>query len=230
VAVAFSILLTALLSADPAKASPPRPAKAKVYVVYVTVVEVDADGNESVLFTPRVQTTGDPAGVTVNHTDGTTFEFNCKLAASDEPALERIPMLPGSKPAGDPSASKASHDEWYARSPKRSKSRDATEPQREVTSTEKAASEFRSVGPTADVYFVRTYDVSEMLETRENATEEDFGPLIQTLKNLAAPDSWTSKTTIRPFPSTRSLVVKQNDAGHKAVAAALEKLHPSKEE
>jgi hypothetical protein len=190
--------------AAPANATSP-----KVYVVYVTVVEVDAEGNETVLFTPKVQTTGQPAGVTVDHIDGRSFEFQCRLAATEKPVLEQIPSLAkGSKSAGEDVAPVPT-----AIAPAN------VEPTKDHSSTERRA---------RDVFFVRTYDVSDLLEPTDVVTAADFEPLIQTLKSVAAPESWTGKATIRPFASTRSLVVKQNEAGHKAVAAALHELRPRK--
>lgn len=190
-AVSISIFLTALLSGDPA-ATAPQAAKPKVYVVYVTVVEVD--GDETILFTPKVQTTGSPAGVTVDHADGRSFEFNCQLATASSPQLERPPAAIASTPSSKPA-----------------------KPVSAVPAVRKA-----------DEYFVRTYDVSHLLEPTEKLTVAEFAPLIQTLKTVAAPESWTGAAMIRPFPSTNSLVVKQHAAGHKAVAAALDGLRPRK--
>lgn len=205
VAVTISILLTALLSGDPT--ATPKPAKPKVYVVYVTVVEVDSDGNETVLFTPKVQTTGNPAGVTVDHADGRSFEFNCQLAAAVSPSLEAPPTaittLPVSKESQPVSAA-------------------------EILPQSKNPGLLKPAAPARkpDEHFVRTYDVSDLLESTDKLTAAEFEPLMQTLKAVALPESWAGKATIRPFASTKSLVIKQTEAGHKAVAAALEELRP----
>ena len=200
-AVCISLMLAALLGADPAPAA--KEAKTKVYVVYVTVVEVDADGNETVLFTPKVQTTGDPAGVTVDHADGRSFEFNCQLAAGGVPPLERPPGATATGPAATANAVPPSSGESRAKPA-------PAEP----------------TARKADDFFVRTYDVSDLLESTDKLTPAEFEPLIQTLKTVAVPQGWPSQATIRPFISTKSLVIKQNSAGHKAVAAPLAELRP----
>lgn len=203
-AITISILLAALFSGDPA--TTPKAAKPKVYVVYVTVVEVNDDGEETVLFTPKVQSTGNPAGVTVDHADGRSFEFNCQLATSSGPVLERPPAALTGRPSSKPASPVA-----------------GTAPTQLIPSKPVSAS---SPLQKPDAVFVRTYDVSNLLEPGDKLTAAEFEPLIQTLKTVAAPESWTGAATIRPFPSTKSLVVKHHAAGHKALAAALNELQP----
>jgi hypothetical protein len=258
------MLVSTLFAADAPKAAP-----AKVYVVYVTVVEVDAEGNETVLFTPKVQTTGDPAGATIEHVDGRSFEFNCKMAASPEPPLERTPDTSAKKPflltvgSTERKSSKpglgldqpgfANRDVKAASKEKpayQSLSRAlhnapakmvsaAGSRRYENTPTEKHSPLLPSplphggegtkpkaaARPVGD-YFVRTYDVSALLDEPANKplTEDHFAPVIQTIKAFAEVETWDAPAAIKPFTSTKSLVVKQTAAGHDAVAETLESL------
>ena len=187
-------LFSSLLSGDPA----PLPSPARVYVVYVTVVELDAEGNETVLLTPKVQTTGNPAGVTVQLEDDRQFAFRCEFATpvagqSGLPKLAKVSRSNGGNETGE----------------------------RPVVSREPARQK-------VDDYLFRTYDVSELMDGESELTAADFEPLIQTIKTVAAPESWQGKATIRPFVSTRSLVIKQTAAVHQDVAQALKELTPKK--
>ncbi len=191
--------LSALLSGDPGPAAPlPKPLPEKVYVVYVTVVEVDAEGNETVLLTPKVQTTGNPAGATAQLSDGRQFEFRCDFTktVTENPRVPKLAKVSRNAAANG------------------------------LEATPAAAS--GSADPKVDEYLFRTYDVSALMEYERELTPEDFEPLIQTLKAVAAPESWQGKATIRPFVSTKSLVIKQTAAVHKEVAEALQELKPKK--
>ena len=219
------IILSALLAAEPAP-SAPKTAPAKVYVVYVTVVEVDGDGNETVLFTPKIQTTGNPAGVTVEHVDGRNFEFNCKLATTPPAGLVVPPGDTATRPAAKLEPPKTAAV----------KAVPASLPGKPLPVNPLVAEKTGGVKPQAPPqppvsrkiteYYVRTYDVSDLIETGDTLTEATFGPLMETIRTVALPDSWSGKATIRPFTSTKSLVIKQNSAGHAAVAAALAELRP----
>jgi hypothetical protein len=222
VAVALNLMLCGWLGSEPASAvAASKPDKPKVYVVYVTVVEIDSDGHETILFTPKVQTTGDAAGATVEHADGRSFEFNCKLAASASPALERPPAVrphPSSSSTVPQAKPKDSSSPPVALTPA-SGSRTGNDTAPRLTT-------IPTVPRSPDAFYVRNYDVSDLVNVSENVTDADFAPLIETLKMAAVPNTWTGKAMIRPFTSTKSLVVRQNDAGHKAVAAALKELRP----
>gem|GEM_PF-6048458 len=207
------IVMSLLFAAEPV-ATAPKAAAGKVYVVYVTVVEVDADGNETVLFTPKVQTTGNPAGTTVGHVDGRSFEFHCEMMLADEPALARPAMVAGGQTS-------------------------STIPAVLVPTAKRVTAATGARGPSqtpaarpSEEFYMRTYDVSELIDTPENepVSEADFAPLIRTIKTFAEVEGWTGKATIKPFISTKSLVIKQNAAGHQAVAAAIKKLKPKQNE
>jgi hypothetical protein len=196
----FPAFLSALLSGDPSLAAPaPKPLPKKVFVVYVTVVEVDAEGNETVLLTPKVQTTGSLAGATVQLNEGRLFEFRCEFINSiaENSKLPKLAKVTGNSATNAPATIPAA-----------------------VTKT---------AAPKIDEYLFRTYDVSELMEFERELTAEDFEPLIQTLKTIASPESWQGKATIRPFVSTKSLVIKQTAAVHKEVAEALKELSPKKQ-
>lgn len=224
-AVSISLLLSALLGAEPTAS--PKTAQSKVYVVYVTVVEIDAEGKETIVFTPKVQTTGAPAGITVNHADGRSFEFNCKLATAEGPLLER----PGSGATISSDKRKTARpalkQKLQSSVPEALTPASGSRPGPELVLPEKTTPVTTAAAPRkADEIYVRTYDVSDLIEAADPVTDTDFAPLIQTLKTVAVPEHWTGKATIRPFTSTRSLVIKQNDAGHQAIARALEELRP----
>lgn len=212
-----------ILAADPVSVSKPA-AKSKVYLVYVTVVEVDEEGNETILFTPKVQTTGNPAGVTVEHVDGRTFDFNCKLTRGAPSGLEQPGTVQVTGKPNRPSATKPAAGGTAPALVPATEARPIAEASKPAPSVAAAVPNQPSRG--ADEYFVRTYDVSDLLEQTENLADADFAPLMQTLKAIAVPESWTGKATIRSFPSTKSLVIKQNEAGHKAVVSALAELRP----
>lgn len=220
-AVSISLLLSALLGAEPA--TPSKAAGSKVYVVYVTVVEIDAEGKETIVFTPKVQTTGAPAGITVDHADGRSFEFNCKLAA-EGPSLERAGAAVSS--AKRKAARPVLKQKMQASAPEALTPASDSRPGPTLVPQEKTAPPATGTPRKADEIYVRTYDVSDLIEAADPVTDADFAPLIQTVKTVAVPEHWTGKAAIRPFTSTKSLVIKQNDAGHKAVARALEELRP----
>jgi hypothetical protein len=220
------LILSTLFAAEPA-ASALKPAdNAKVYVVYVTVVEVDADGNELILFMPKVQTTGNPAGVTVEHVDGRAFEFNCKMTMDGGPALQRTPR----DAVNTPVAHKASKSALKKESPVPVPPALAPAPVAQPAAETVAKAETMPVPPAAprqpEEFSIRTYDVSDLIATEDRLDEVGFAPLIQTLKSVVLPESWAGPATIRPFPSTKSLVIKQNGAGHRAIAEALNGLRP----
>lgn len=228
------LLLSTLLGAEPAPAaSAPKAAKSKVYIVYVTVVEVDDDGNETVLFTPRVQTTGNPAGVTVDHVDGRSFEFNCKLASVEANTLERPPEPRSTAPAPPRSQPPLGKKDIPTLASGNVVAPTELRPTAEIVATAKSAPAAPPVSRKVDEFFVRTYDVADLIEQSvseksDAAADSDFAPLIKTLKAVAAPEGWSGKATIRPFASSKSLAIKQNEAGHKAVTQALEELRPRK--
>jgi hypothetical protein len=225
VAVSISLLLSVLLGAEPA--ATPKTATSKVYVVYVTVVEIDAEGKETIVFTPKVQTTGAPAGITVDHADGRSFEFNCKLAAADGPSLERPGTGAAVSSAKTKTARPALKQKLQSSVPETLTPASGSRPGPELVRPEKTAPPATAAAPRkADEIYVRNYDVSDLIEAADPVTDADFTPLIQTLKTVAVPEQWTGKAAIRPFTSTKSLVIKQNDAGHKAVAQALKELRP----
>lgn len=231
---AIPFLLLTLLSAGPAPVTTaPKAMKSKVYVVYVTVVEIDADGTETVLFTPRVQTTGNPAGVTVDHVDGRSFEFHCQLDAAPANSLK----IPQGTPIGVSAANKTDRPVAKKEVPTVPTETIPVPPSPPLGSktitTEKPAATRAAVSRHPKEFFIRTYDVSDLIEqpqgeNPDSATPSAYAPLIQTLKAVAVPESWSGRATIQPFPSTKSLAIKQNEAGHQAVARALAELRPRK--
>lgn len=222
------LLLAAVISAD---AAPPvqvtKPPRVKAYVVYVTVVELDEDGNETVVFTPKVQTTGSPAGVTVDNADGRRFEFKCQLADAEHPRLESPPLVAPAVAAPPPSRplTKTAKPKTSSPAPVSQSSPITAVNRNEIAKGKPAASTSKP-----EELFMRTYDVTELLGFSGEAQETDFAPLIQTIQRLAAPASWNDKASIKPFTSTKSLVVKQTAAGHRAVAAALADLKVGSQE
>jgi len=53
--------------------------KQKHYVVQIKLIEIDEEGNETVLGTPQVKTTGGNAGISIDHNDGRHFDFTINL-------------------------------------------------------------------------------------------------------------------------------------------------------
>lgn len=77
-----------------------------------------------------------------------------------------------------------------------------------------------------DEWRILVYDVSDLIQ--KSATgQPDFAPLLKQVQQQIVPKSWSTQGgqgTIRGFDSTLSLVIRQNNAGHAAIAEYLQQL------
>jgi hypothetical protein len=70
---------------------------------------------------------------------------------------------------------------------------------------------------------VRVYDVSDLVP-KDTSGRPEFEPLIRRLRTDVLAASWDGEATVRGFDSTQSLVIRQTNAGHEAVANYLASL------
>lgn len=68
----------------PATAATPEP---RYYLIQVRIIEVDEQGQQTVIATPSLQTTGDATGVTVDPKRGRKFEFHFSPIDPNAPAI-----------------------------------------------------------------------------------------------------------------------------------------------
>ncbi|ODA34643.1 hypothetical protein [Planctopirus hydrillae] len=78
-------------------AAPTTPTKAKHYIFQVQVIEVDEQGVQTVVATPRIQTTGTPSGFVTEKPDGQRFEFTVAVSNSFNRPAE-VSTLPAAIP------------------------------------------------------------------------------------------------------------------------------------
>lgn len=81
-------------------------------------------------------------------------------------------------------------------------------------------------------YRVQVYDVADLVPGGDRQNP-DFQPLIERLQSRVLPESWDRRggaATVRGFASTLSLVVRQDAAGHAAVAKFLAELRRKADE
>jgi hypothetical protein len=75
------------------------------------------------------------------------------------------------------------------------------------------------------------YPVADLLPTA-SSTSNDYDALIDQIVSTVSPASWMENGTgdgeLQPFPSNKSIVVSQNKANHKLIAAELEQLRASR--
>lgn len=97
------------------------------------------------------------------------------------------------------------------------------------SATALAAPKLAAPQPTeaaVDEWRIQVYDVSDLIP-KSAAGQPDFAPLLKQLQQQIAPKSWSpqgGQGTIRGFDSTSSLVVRQTNAGHAAIAEYLDQL------
>ncbi len=78
-------------------AAPTTPAKTRHYIFQVQVIEVDEQGVQTVVATPRIQTTGTPSGFVTEKPDGQRFEFTVAVSNSFNRPAE-VSTLPAAIP------------------------------------------------------------------------------------------------------------------------------------
>jgi hypothetical protein len=262
----------------------------RYYVVQVKIIEVDANGQETVIATPTLQTVGAAAGVTIEADTGRRFNF--EFAAADVGAPVPLPVIisEADLPSGkaDPAqlaAQKRLEQKVSIKAvqqPRRDVLRSvakqagltvAIEPETATLAAAKLADPItfevdnasldetlrrlvapletnfavkhdlvliglegperkpkepaREPQPIPKGLSVKVYAVSDLLTKTQPDEEPDLAPLMQQLRTLVDPKSWSEQGgegSMRAFPSTASIVVRQTDAGHAAVQAYLEKL------
>jgi hypothetical protein len=78
-----------------------------------------------------------------------------------------------------------------------------------------------------DAWQVKVYDVSDLVTKNPTTGRPDFEPILKQLRTNVTPKSWDTsdgEATARGFDSTVSLVIRQTNAGHDAVADYLSAL------